>query len=1367
VTPPSAQFDVFLSHNNLEKSEVERIAIRLKRAGIEPWLDTWCLTPGGDWQEELARGLRTSRACAVFVGPHGIGDWERLEFSLATARMAKERGFRAFLVLLPGLPEPFDTSTLPPFLGMRTWVDLRKGIFDERGFQLLIHAIAGLAPGPAVPIEARTDVCPYRGLQSFDEEHAAFFFGRDADTQRLIERLKSTRFLAVLGPSGSGKSSLVRAALIPALRQGAIAGSDTWDVSVFTPGARPLTALAANCVRLYPENSVGKLLDALTAEERALHLSVSLALADRPAAQRVVWVVDQFEEIFTLCNDEAERRRFLENLIYAARVPGGRSLVLLTMRADFYPSCAAYPELAALIAREQYLVSPMGMDGLRSVIEEPAWQVGLELEPGLTETILEDVESQPGALPLLEHALLELWRRRRGQLLTLEGYQESGGVEGAIAKRADTLYAAFSPEQQQISRRILLRLTQPGEGTGDTRRRASLDELVTDPDEEAQVQSVVQTMTDARLLTTHQANDSDDAGVEVSHEALIRGWPRLTRWIDENREGLLSHRRLGEAALAWRKRGEEEGVLYRGTPLGEAERWRAEHEAELNELEIQFLDASVSLRDREARARKEIQERELAQARALADEQRARADAERQRAEEGASNARKLRTRFFAAATFAVVAFVAAAGFVVAYRSANAERVRADNRRIMLESLTKIEQEPDVALLLGVEAFRRARDLATQSHLLRLLQNESMIDRFLYAQGGVMWAFAYDASGERLAAGNDRGMLTLWDVASGQPLGAEISTGLDDIDAIAFGPAEGRMVVAGGEGVLQLWDVGAPRLLRQTEPLDDYNATAFSSDGRRAAVASRFDISFWDTEAWRSLGSVGWEGDVSVVNGLSFSPDGERLATADHGRGLQLWDVRTAQPLGPRLRADEDEEFLGVAFSPEGRRIASSAVWIRLWDLDRREPIGLPLRGHQANVWRIAFSPGGDQLVSSGDDALQLWDLDARAPSGRVLRRKQSPTGSIAFSPDGRQLAAGEGEGKVILWKTHPEHHLAVTLEASQQTVNAVAYSPDGKRFAWGEDDGVLRLRDGPDDTSPARVIRIPDQAIFNLEFSPDGKQLAIIGMSEITLLDVASDSVIAQMRHGGTRPQHVPAALYSPVGDVLATGGMDGRIRLWNTSDGALVREIDAHPSTVLALAFSPDGLRLASGGGMGELHLWNLHDGAPAPLALDTAGPTIHAVQFLADGRQLLTVSDSAIVRWDARTGRPIGDALPIGNDGIASGAVAIDPRGARLALLLADGSVRLWDLQSGAPLPDPLRPVRFVYMTAFPAYGAIAFSPDASQLATAAVGSGVVLWNVDPASWVREACRIANRDLTRAEWDQYVSAKEPYQRTCAWER
>lgn len=289
------QVDVFLSYNSRDRASVERIAQRLKRAGIEPWLDRWSLTPGGTWQGELAAGLSGSRACAVFVGAHDLGAWERQEVDVALNRAASEPAFRVFSVLLAGVADPFDPNRLPLFLRARTWVDFRGGRDDERALQDLINAVKGVPFGPDFPVAPDDDVAPYRGLRVFDEEDAQFFFGRDAEIQRLLEKLKSTRFLAVLGPSGSGKSSLVRAGLVPALHAGALTEVEDWHVVVLRPGAAPLTALAAQLGKLLPARAMRSTLDALAQDPATLHLSVELALADRPSGDRVLVIVDQLE----------------------------------------------------------------------------------------------------------------------------------------------------------------------------------------------------------------------------------------------------------------------------------------------------------------------------------------------------------------------------------------------------------------------------------------------------------------------------------------------------------------------------------------------------------------------------------------------------------------------------------------------------------------------------------------------------------------------------------------------------------------------------------------------------------------------------------------------------------------------------------------------------------------------------------------------------------------------------------------------------------------------------------------------------------------------------------------------------------------
>jgi CHASE3 domain sensor protein/energy-coupling factor transporter ATP-binding protein EcfA2 len=594
------RFDVFLSHNSRDRAVVERIAQRLKRAGLEPWLDKWSLTPGGEWQRELGAGLDASVACAVFVGAHDLGAWELQELAVALDRAAKQQGFRVFPVLLPGVEEPFDPNRLPHFLRARTWVDFRRGHDDRRALQDLINAAKGVPFGPDVPVVRTDDVVPYLGLRVFGEQDAQFFFGRDREVQRLREKLKSSRFVAMLGPSGSGKSSLVRAGLVPELRGDALAHGEQCQVCVLRPGVAPLTALAAQLAKVLPGHAMQATLDALAQDARTLHLSVELALADRPPGERVIVVVDQLEEVFTLCRDDSERRQLFSTLLNATSAPGGRTVVIVTLRTDFYARCATYPELAQLIGSQQMLVGPMNTDGLRQAIEQPARRVGLELEEGLSETILADVAAEPGALPLLEHALLELWERRRGAMLTLEGYRQAGGVHGALAQRAEEIYNQLSPEQQQIARRALLRLTEPGEGTEDTRRRAPRRELATAEGDD-NFDAVLGRLVDARLLTTGRDETGQEV-VDVSHEALIRGWPRLRSWIDADRAGLLTHRRLTDSAREWDTLHREPASLYRGARLAAAREWATDHFDDLSRLERDFLTASQANEHNEADA---------------------------------------------------------------------------------------------------------------------------------------------------------------------------------------------------------------------------------------------------------------------------------------------------------------------------------------------------------------------------------------------------------------------------------------------------------------------------------------------------------------------------------------------------------------------------------------------------------------------------------------------------------------------------------------------------------------------------------------------------------------------------------------------
>jgi WD40 repeat protein len=1410
------RFDVFLSHNSREKPVVERIAEKLKREGFEPWLDKWSLTPGGDWQDELAGGLRASTACAVFVGPSGIGSWEGLEYKLATDRMAKDRAFRVFLVLLPGLPEPFDASALPPFLSTRTWIDLRKGIEERRGFQSLINGIKGLPLGPERAIEPRNDICPYRGLQPFDEDHSEFFFGRDADIQRLIEKLKVTRFIAVIGSSGSGKSSLVRAGVVPALKKGVLPESDTWTIRVFTPGAHPLAALAANILRLYPHEAMNKTLDQLAADERTLHLAVSLGLAERPASERVVWVIDQFEEIFTLCSDERERAQFLANLLYAAFIPNGRCTVILTLRADFYQKCAAYPELSARMAEQQFLVSLMGANNLRQAIEEPAWHVGLEFEQGLVETILDEVENQPGALPLLEHALLELWERRRGQMMTLEAYRESGGVEGAIAKRADAIYVSFDPEQQTIARRIMLRLTQPGEGTEDTRRRATMSELITHEGESQMVEGVVQEMATARLLTTNTDEQSGEQIVDVSHEALIRGWPRLRKWIEEDRAGLRILRRLTEAAREWQT-GKDESLLFRGARLAQAVEWRERNEVALNEMEREFLNQSVAQHEAAERRRRRV---------------------------------------IIGLAAGLLIALALAGLALFQWWRANEQTQIARSRQLAATSLSVIDTQPDLALLLSVEANRVHESTEARSMLLIDMQYREYLSTFLHGHTAEVHKVVFSPDGKLLASASGTNgtddSVRLWDVASGQLVGQPLTGHGDSVVCLSFSP-DGKLLASADKKEIILWDVAARKPIGQrlTGHSGQVLSLAFSPDSKLLASGSfgevdadglpaKGEIYLWDVATQQRIGSP-LKGHNSPVYSLAFSPDGKTLASGGGGNdyyggsgsgySIVLWNVVKGQALGPSLEGHKNE-VLSLAFSPDGKVLASGSAdeTVKLWDVARLKPVDnsslLDNDHHTREVLDVHFTRDGKTLISAdAGNHILMREPKFSTTNGNNLTLEtyfltkvingyvdsSRKIQAIAFSPDESKWAMGGCrkmvansiciEGEVSIWNVAARLPISHPLAEDAGTVECVAFSPDGKTLASGGcdvplghncDGGRVRLWDMASGQLTGQPLAAASNKVSSLAYSHDGKILATgscgkyepgCKQGEIRLWNPDTRQPISQPLVGHT--DFVRVLVFSPDGKTLASSSGDNII-LWNVETGQPLGEIaPGHKSEIFvpqsstrSIAFSPDGKTLVSSGCgkigkrpdtlgertvcvEGEIRLWDVATrqllGSPLAAHIDT----ITSVAFSPDGTTLASASgpfDRTIMLWDIATRKSIGRAFMGHIVGVKK--VVFSPDGETLASS-SDGTdskaynILLWDVATHQAIGQPLIGHTSNIQD-------IAFSPDGRTLASGSWDRTVLLWDINSESWMVEACRIANRNLTQPEWERYFP-NQPYHKTC----
>ena len=598
------RFDTFLSYNSSDHDAVERLALRLQQEGVRTWLDRWNLIPGNPWQDEIEQALESCSTSCILIGPSGLGPWQNAEMRAAIDRRVSKGDFRVIPVLLPGAQRD-QRSRYPTFLTQTTWVEFRDALDDHEPIRRLVAGIHGKPPGPGSVALRDAGTCPYRGLQVFDVKHADFFFGREALTEWLADALRpkphqalANRFLAIIGASGSGKSSLARAGLIPLLTTGALPDSDKWPVVILKPGADPVESLAIE-LRKHKEigseaGDIGALKRHLKQETDRLHLTVRLALSGHPEDRRVVLLVDQFEEIFTLCDDELTRKAFIDALLYAASEPTGQTIVILTMRADFYGKCASYEALATELSDHQVLVGQMSEQELRDAIVSPADLTGCEFEPGLVEMLLDDVRGESGGLPLLEYTLSQLWERREGRRLTVKAYSEIGRLQGALEKRADAIYEGFTEKEAEVCKQIFLRLTQPGEGTEDTKRRAYRNDIGRGD----VVDHVLNRLTDARLITTEGRIEHGEPVIEVAHEALIRGWSKLGRWINENRDGLRVHARLTHAAREWAEKGRtnSDDYVYRGARLVEVEEWASHNSTQISQLERDFIASSIESR---------------------------------------------------------------------------------------------------------------------------------------------------------------------------------------------------------------------------------------------------------------------------------------------------------------------------------------------------------------------------------------------------------------------------------------------------------------------------------------------------------------------------------------------------------------------------------------------------------------------------------------------------------------------------------------------------------------------------------------------------------------------------------------------------
>jgi WD40 repeat protein/class 3 adenylate cyclase len=1285
--------------------------------------------------------------------------------------------FQEFRWMLDGLQQTLAEMRVRQALQLalqREQLDLQRQQLVKTNLVLQLQQERAAAPLPTseAAIEGEEELppadvpCPYKGLAAFEPEDAEFFFGREELVAGLTARLAGTRFLAVVGPSGSGKSSVVRAGLLPAIWQGALPNSKDWQTLILTPGAHPLEELAVR-ISLLSGFTPGALLQDLEADYRCLHLAVKGLLADQPDEVQLLLVVDQFEEIFALCHDEAERRQFIDALLCAVEAEASRAVVVPTIRADFFGRCADYPDLAARM-QDSVLVGPLGEEELRQAIERPAALVGLCLEPGLGEIIMNDVAQEPGALPLLSHALLETWERRRGHTLTLASYAKSGGVAGAIAQTADTVLGRLSLGERNIARGIFLRLTEFGEeGTQDTRRRVAPAELIRTPEEATAVEEVLKTLADARLITTGEDT------VEVAHEALIREWPALRGWLEEDREGLRIHRHLTEAAGEWERLEREPGELYRGARLAMAGEWAEAHGDEMNPLEREFLAASQELAQRREAEREARRQREL--------------EAERKRAEEQARNTRRL---LWLVAALAVV-FLLAVGAAIFARGQQqqaqvreAEAVAAQAtvarqaglitaRHLATLTMDRMENnELEVALLLAIEAVHAQDRAEARSSLLTALQYSSHLLAFLYGHDDIVTSVAFSPDGGTLASGSGDDTIIVWDVDGRKPRLQPLHGHTDVVTSVAVSP-DGKILASGSQDkTVILWDMTTGKPLHQ--PLighDDWvTAVAFSPEGAMLASASQDKtVRLWDVTNGEPL-SQPLSGHAHWVLSVAFSPDGGTLASGSRDGTIRLWDVKSGQRLGQPLSGHTDS-VTSVAFSPDGGTLASGSLdkTLRLWDIARHAPLGGPLTGQNGSVKSVAFSPDGGMLASaSHDGTIILWDLEASAAvsGGEPLRGHTGWVTGVAFSPDGQMLASGGQNGQVLLWDVAGAGLRVQTLAGHTEAVNTAASGPDGGTLASGSEDNTVILWDVATGQPLHEPLRGHTGDLEVVAFSPDGGMVASRDGGFTILWDVESGEPLGQPLRGHANAS-VWTLAFSPDGGTLASGGTDDTVILWDLAASAggeggepPGRSLRGHTGDVETIAFSPDGRMLASGSGDRSIRLWDVESGEPLGQPLRGHASDVRSVAFRPDGGTLASVGDDwTIILWDVAAaaagvgGEPLGH--PLAGDGDRLVSVTFSPDVELLATGGQDRALRLWDVESGEAIGQPLS-------SQGGAVHSLAFSPDGGTLASAGDDEVILLWDVDLESWLARACRIANRNLTAEEWKEYLG-EQPYRKTC----
>jgi len=1157
--------------------------------------------------------------------------------------------------------------------------------------------------------------CPYRGLDAFREVDAPFFFGREDFTGRLLEAMgQQPMVVVIVGSSGCGKSSTVFAGLLPRLRDRV-----DWLIARFRPGGRPFHALAAALLPLL-EPELGetdwlieacKLADALREGEVLLYDAVERAVEKSAIASHLLFVVDQFEELYTLCPEPELRRRFLDGLLAAVEARSEQRVppcaLLLTLRADFMGHALAHRPFADALQDASLMMGPMSRDELRRAIEKPAIVQGAAFEAGLVERLLDDVGEAPGNLPLLEFALTLLWEGQSGGWLTHAGYEEIGRVGGALVRYADEVFGDLDEREQERAQRIFVQLVRPGEGTEDTRRAAMRAEL---GDENW---GLAQHLADKRLVVIGRDATGKEIA-EVVHEALIQRWGQLRAWIDAHRAFRTWQEGLRASLRQWETSDCDEGALLRGALLAQAESWLAERGDELSGTERDFIRASVGLRERRQAERERRRRRTIL---ALAGGLviaivlavfafNARATAHREAAVSHslvlASNAQHAQDKgeVDLALALALEAVNIDQPPPEAMRTLSAIALGPGTRAVLKghsNSVQDVAFSPDASLAISGSCGESDVDGACDQGELILWDLEAGVERQRF-EGHVDWVndVAFSPDGKTVLSGSGDGTLVLWSVETGDIIRRfEGHTG--GVNGVAFSP-DGQMALSGsGDTTLILWNVTTGKAIRRFEGhTGGVNGVAFSPTGQTALSGSGdTTLILWDVSTGEEIRR--FEGHINEVTGMVFHPDGRAmLSTGD--QTIRLWDLETGEEIRQQYFGGMPELF---AISPDGHTVIFGLGGLRLWDIERWREVQWLLGGDSADEWSESAALSLDGLLAlsgSPDGSLRLWNLEGQVESRR-FETGGTPLAAVAVSPDGRRLLTGDMADEMALWDVQRGEVIRrFAGDAVAVSPNSIAFSPDGKHALVGSGDafggsGIRSLVLW--DIETGEEIRCFEGHRFVLRsvaMSPDGRtalagsqrQDDLVNEGELILWDLETGE---QIRRFDTT-EDIASIEFSSDGSRALTGSVYfSSLVLWDVAAGQEIRRFEGHKDMVFDVAFGPDETTALSASADGSLILWDVETGDVIRRYLGHDG-MVWSLDVSPDGRYVLSgEDDGTIILWDFEMGEELRRFS--GHTALVPGVV-FGPDGQTAFSVSVDGALIEWQV-ADQPLDELIEWIR----------------------------------------------------------------------------